>query len=90
MIPNADIRLIGTGIDRLKLTRGLAELSGRGWVHGRGSYAYSITATDGGATARDRIRVKIWNARGVLLDTGSGDNSSTAGLRLHHGRIVIR
>lgn len=67
-----------------------AQFKGIGVVNGLPGYSFMLTAIDGDAGAPDRLRMKIWNAGGLVFDNqlgaGDGDDPVTA---LAGGNIVV-
>ncbi len=75
VVPNAGLRLRSSIVERLQVVGSRAEIRGRGKLNRKGEYQFLITVLDGtrvGRNSRDRIRIKVWNATGVLLDTEPG------------------
>jgi hypothetical protein len=70
-----------------------AQYKGTGTVNGQDGYSFLLTATDGqvaGGGGVDKIRLKIWNAGGVVYDNlvGAADELSN-GQAIAGGSIVI-
>ncbi len=88
------LRFRANSADLFTVTGGVAELRGKGRVADHVEAMYLVRALDGkqaGAGRTDRIRIKIWNAGGVLYDSapGSPENADPA-TPVERGGIVIR
>jgi hypothetical protein len=53
-----------------------AQFNGMGFVNGVDGYTFMLTACDGGATAPDGFRIKIWDEVGVVYDSRAGADDS--------------
>ena len=92
--PRAKFRFRANSADLFTVTGGLAELRGTGRVKDQGEASFLVRAVDShrtGAGRTDRIRIKIWNAGGVLFDSdpGSPETADPATV-VERGGIVIR
>ncbi len=92
--PGSRFRFRANSAELFAVTGGLAELRGKGRAGDQGDAMYLVRALDGrqaGTGRTDRIRIKIWNAGGVLYDSapGSPDNADPA-TAVERGGIVIR
>ena len=100
VIKLANFHFRSTSNQSLTFGDGVARYRGEGTVNGAGSYAFQVTAVDGGwigsgwerLTAGDKIRVRIWNkdTGAVVYDNQPGmPESSDAASPLVIGAIVI-
>ena len=94
VVPNADLRLRSSAVERLLVTGGKAEIRGRARLNKKGEYQFLVMVLDGsriGRERRDRVRVKVWNAAGVLLDPDPGaPDDREPKVELTRGRIHLR
>lgn len=94
VVPNADLRLRSSAVERLLVTGSKAEIRGRARLNKKGEYQFLVVVLDGSRTGRerrDRVRVKVWNAAGVLLDTDPGaPDDREPKVELTRGRIHLR
>lgn len=79
----AGLRFTDLAIDWLVVSGSTATYRGTGALAGRGTYAFTVTAIDGGTGGGDWIRIRIWNPSdgSVVYDDGG---SALAG-----GSIVV-
>ena len=89
----AGMNFHATAYDWLVTAGARAQYKGTGTINGTGAYAFLLTAIDGDQTGGggvDRLRMKIWDASGVVFDNQLGapdsDDPATA---LSGGSIVI-
>ncbi|MDX2056341.1 MAG: hypothetical protein SFV24_00955 [Gemmatimonadales bacterium] len=94
VVPNADLRLRSSAVERLLVTGSKAEIRGRARLNKKGEYQFLVMVLDGsriGRERRDRVRVKVWNAAGVLIDTDPGaPDDREPKVELTRGRIHLR
>ena len=87
-------RFESTAIEQLMFSGDRADVTGRGRVARRGPVSFAISLVDGDRSATpgpDRVRIRIWNAQEVLLDTEPGLAQSTSPRGVPNpGRVVIR
>ena len=92
--PKTTFRFRATSADLFTVTGGLAELRGTGRFKEHGNASFLVRALDGkraGTGQTDRIRIKIWNAGGVLFDSDPGSpESANPATPVERGGIVIR
>lgn len=77
----------------LVLTPGVATLSGTGRLAGRSApVSFLVTVVDGKeAGGADRVRVKLWDASGVIYDNLPGAvDGSTSGVALGGGNVDVK
>jgi hypothetical protein len=94
-VPRSNLHFDASALTSVLVTGRTAEVHGTGRLHGRrGRYSFSISAVDvhtKGSEAPDRIRIRIWNAEKVVLDTEPGAPLTAAPTTpIRPGRIVIR
>ncbi|MEZ4456960.1 MAG: hypothetical protein R2882_10490 [Gemmatimonadales bacterium] len=89
-VPEANLRLAGK-VETAQLADGTALLQGQGRVgRHRGTYQWLVSVAEGRRSG-GRIRVKIWNESGVLVDTQPSDgDSADPTLGLSRGLIRVR
>ncbi len=70
---------------------GQAQFQGTGTLNGAAGYTFLVTAIDGSiAGGPDRIRIKVWNAYGVVYDNQPGaPNNAAPTMPLGGGNIRI-
>ena len=94
-VPKARLGFSSTEITKLDINGKRAEISGRGKLNGRRPVSFMVTAVDGHqgerGTGADRIRIKIWDEKGDILDTNPGmPMSGDPTLIPRPGRITIK
>jgi ELWxxDGT repeat protein len=89
----ANLNFKWTDFDWLVVAGDQARLRGSGTINGRGDYAFLLTAIDGGRTAPDQLRIRIWDqdTGATLYDNGMGkpDDAPGATAPLGGGSIVL-
>jgi hypothetical protein len=66
-----------------------ATYQGTGTVNGRGEYAFTVTAVDGGRGGVDRIRIRIWDPRTGAVAYDNGGSAGAPGTPLRSGTVVV-
>ena len=69
-----------------------AMYKGSGTINQQGDYTFMLTATDGqapGGGGADRIRIRIWDANGIVYDNQGGAAFDADPTQLINGSIVI-
>ncbi|MFN0179524.1 MAG: hypothetical protein ACKVZ0_12060 [Gemmatimonadales bacterium] len=94
-VPRSNLRFEASTLTSVKVSGQAAEVHGTGRLHGRrGQYAFSISALDlktRGSEVPDRIRIRIWDAERVVLDTEPGAPLTAAPINpIRPGRVLIR
>lgn len=89
----AGLGFVSTKYTWLTVGGPLAQFKGEGTVNGVAGYQFLVTAVDGDVTGGggvDKVRVRIWNASGVVYDNqGAQGEDSSAATALGGGSIVI-
>ena len=69
----ADLRFHSDSYDWLVVAgKDRAQFRGTGSINGETGHSFLLTASDGGTTAPDGFRIKIWNELGIVYDSRSG------------------
>ncbi len=75
-----DMLFESTGYDWLSQVGNIAMLKGSGTINGEGEYNFLITLKD---DSPDQIKVMIWDASGIVYDTGSLVNIGNGSIIFH-------
>lgn len=94
-VPRAHFGFYSTEVGTLDVKGNQAEMSGRGRINGRRLVWFAISAVDGHQGERsagtDRVRIRIWDEKGVVFDTNPGMPAGDAPTMVPRpGRIVVK
>jgi hypothetical protein len=95
-VRNINLKFHSDRYEWLVLSGGKAQFKGYGSVNGVPGYQFLVTSTDGrlgGSDEPDKFRIKIWNAQGVVYDSGLGapdDLATCEPQPISQGNIAIR
>jgi DNA/RNA endonuclease G (NUC1)/PKD repeat protein len=87
-VNNGSFTFTATGYDWLVIANGRAQYMGQGTVAGRsGTVRFLVTELDG--STPDAIRLKVWDASGVIYDNAPGAEISSLATPISGGNINI-